>query len=148
MSQPLKRKRSRHEPNRFSLSHEGGPKYFEIVDSEDVLIVEDSLQRILTFRKWLRRARLSPTADHAIAAIRQRMPTTVFLDRDLSGPSFGEEIATFLTAEKFSGRVIITSTNPFGVQVISEILSHAGIQFEAVPFSILGIVRAPARDSR
>jgi hypothetical protein len=41
------------------------------------------------------------------------------------------------------GRVIVTSANPFGVEVISKILADAGINFEAIPFAMLGVLRIP-----
>jgi hypothetical protein len=68
----------------------------------------------------------------------------VFLDYDLIPPSCGAEVAQFLADERFAGRVIVTSANPFGVQVISKILTDAAINFEAIPFSVLGVVCFPA----
>jgi hypothetical protein len=59
----------------------------------------------------------------------------------LVGPSFGEDVAEFLVAEKFAGQVYVTSANPFGVEMISRILSDGGIKFEAIPFQMIGVVR-------
>jgi hypothetical protein len=87
------------------------------------------------------------TANKAISEIQKDDPEIIFLDRDLVH-SFGEEVAEFLAKEQFIGRVFITSANPFGVQVISKILGDAKIEFEAVPFSMLGIWRTPYASAR
>lgn len=104
----------------------GGRHYLEIPASADVLLVEDSLHRILSFKTSFPNARLAASASKATAELKKNVPDFVFLDRDLAGPSFGEEVAEFLVAQKFAGRVIVTSANPFGVEVISKLLTEAG----------------------
>lgn len=126
---------------RWSHKFLGGPRYLEIPANADVLLIEDSLDRILRFKTSLPNARLAASASTAIAELKKKLPEFVFLDRDLAGPSFGEEVAEFLAAQKFAGRVIVTSANLFGVEVISKILTEAGIEFEAIPFSMFGVVR-------
>jgi hypothetical protein len=66
------------------------------------------------------------------------------LDRDLVGPSFGEDVAEFLAAERFVGHVIIYSANPFGAEMILRVLSEARIKAEIVPFTMLGLIRVPS----
>ena len=139
-------KRKHHEQSRFSLSYDGGPRYLQIVDSEDVLIVEDSLERIRAYKRWLPRARLSASARDAIAEIEKKTPDTIFLDRDFV-LSYGEDVAKYLAATKFKGKVYVTSANPFGAQLIVKILVDGGIDCEVTPFSILGIIHTPARSS-
>src|SRR5258708_1631486 len=126
-------------PSMWSKQFEGGVRYLEIQD-ENVLIVEDSLARIKQFKRWLPLARIVASANRAIEAIRRDCPEIIFLDRDIVN-SLGEEVAEFLAAQKFAGRVYVTSANPFGVEVISKILTDAGIKFEVIPFQMLGIVR-------
>jgi CheY-like chemotaxis protein len=82
----------------------------EISESANVLVVEDSLDRIKRFRSWLPNARLAATAPKAIAKIQEDCPEIVFLDRDLV-QSFGEDEAEFLSKERFAGRVFVTSAN-------------------------------------
>jgi hypothetical protein len=101
------------------------------------------LARIKTsLKKWLPNARIVASV-RAIEAIRRNQPEIIFLHRDLVGPSFGEDVAEFLAAEKFAGQVYVTSANPFGVEVISKILADAQIKFEITPFQMIGVVRMP-----
>jgi response regulator of citrate/malate metabolism len=107
-----------------------------------VLVVEDALDRVKRFKGWLPAARIVASASRAIAAIRKDVPEIIFLDRDLIA-SFGEEVAEFLTAQKFAGQVYITSANPFGVELISKILREGAVNFQIAPFAMLGVVRVP-----
>jgi hypothetical protein len=91
-------------------------------------------------------ARVVASASRAIDAIRKTHPEIIFLDRDLVGPSFGEDVAEFLADGNFAGRVYVTSANPFGVEVISKILGDAGITLEAVPFQMMGVVCVPLQE--
>lgn len=132
---------SRH-PSQWQRQFEGAVRYLEIPENANVLIVEDSLARLQQFKRWLPQARIVSSADRAVEAIRKNPPTILFLDRDLIGPSYGEKVADFIAAEKFAGQVYVTSANPFGIQAISKILDGK-VKFEAIPFSMLGIVRVP-----
>ena len=133
---------SRRGATQWSRQFEGGPRYLEISHAVSVLVVEDSLDRIKRFKSWLPNARLAASASQAIEEIQRDCPEIIFLDRDLIH-SFGETVAEFLAKEKFSGCVYITSANPFGVEVISRILTNAGIRFEAIPFAMLGVLTVP-----
>jgi hypothetical protein len=134
-------------PNRravtqWTIQHTGGPRYFEIRDTETVLVVEDSLYRQLAFRNWIGAVvKIVSRADMAIREIERRHFDWIFLDRDLQG-GFGEDVATYLAEIKFAGRVIVHSCNPFGAQLIEKLLSDAGVVHEVVPFGMFGIFRS------
>jgi DNA-binding NarL/FixJ family response regulator len=113
---------------------------------EDVhfLIVEDQLYRQIRFREWLGYAnpnvKIVSTASAAIATLQpdERAYDYIFLDRDLP-QSFGESVAEHLAKVGFDGQVYVTSSNPFGAELIAKILKDASIQVERTPFAMLGI---------
>jgi hypothetical protein len=126
----------------WTVQHTGGPKYFEIRDTETVLVVEHSLYRQLAFRNWIGAAvKIVSRADTAIREIERRHFDWIFLDRDLLN-GFGEDVATYLAEIKFTGRVIVHSGNPFGARLIEKLLADAGVVYQIVPFGMFGIVRS------
>jgi hypothetical protein len=133
---------SRRAVTQWTIQHTGGPRYFEIRDTETVLVVEDSLYRQLAFRNWIGAAvKIVSRADTAIREIERRHFHWIFLDRDLQG-GFGEDVAAYLAEIKFTGRVIVHSGNPFGARLIQKLLSEADVAHEIVPFGIFGIFRS------
>ena len=136
---------TRHGVSKSSRKFPGGTRYLEISEDANVLVVEDSLERVTRFKSWLPQARIVASASRAIEATRKNSPEIIFLDRDLVGPSFGEDVAAFLVASDFAGKVYVTSANPFGVELISKALADAGINYETIPFVMLAVVRIPAQ---
>jgi hypothetical protein len=102
---------------------------------------EVSLPRVTQFKKWIPDAKLAATASAAIAVIQREHFDLVCLDRDLIGPSYGEDVASKLVSRRFSGRVICHSENDFGSRLILKILREGNVAVERVPFSLLGLVR-------
>jgi hypothetical protein len=129
---------------KWTIPRVGGPRYFEVHAGERVLVVEDSLSRVRIFHNWLGSAgRIVRRANSAILAIQKQQFDWVFLDRDLGvGAGYGEDVAAELSRIRFSGRVVVHSTNPFGAQLISNILADAEINVESVPFGFFGIFRS------
>jgi DNA-binding NtrC family response regulator len=125
-------------PSQWSTQHEGSVKYVEVKDGTSVLIVEDSLDRVKQFKKWLPSSRIVASASRAIEAIRKDVPQIIFLDRDLIG-SFGEEVAKYLTKIDYQGLVICHSGNPTG----AEFVKHAFPETQIIPFAMLAVVRIP-----
>jgi Cyclic-phosphate processing Receiver domain len=132
---------SRRGTTQWSRQYEGGPRYMTVPLAAKCLVVEDALPRILRFRERLRSATFVSTADAAIKALTNDNYDFVFLDRDLSGRSLGEDVANHLASVKFNGLVVCHSGNPFGSQLIEKVLKDAGVIVECVPFEMLGIVR-------
>ena len=129
--------------SQWSIQRPSGPQYRLVGAGEKVLIVEDSLPRVMQFKRWLPDARLVATASAAIAVIQREHFDIVCLDRDLIGPSYGENVASELVSRGFSGRVICHSENDFGSRLIEKILQDGNVRVECVPFSLLGLIRIP-----
>ena len=126
----------------WTIQHTGGPRYFEIRDTETVLVVEDSLYRQLAFRNWIGASvKIVSRADSAIQEIKLRRFDWIFLDRDFLD-RFGEDVAAYLAEIKFVGRVVIHSGNPFGAQLIAKTLTDAGLTHGIVPLGMFGIFRS------
>jgi hypothetical protein len=107
----------------WTIQRTGGSKYFEIHDTDTVLVVEDNLYRQLTFRNWIGAAvKIVRRADTAIQEIKLRHFDWVFLDRDLLD-GFGEDVAAYRAEIKFTGRL---STGLKGVEAnfLQRVLSH------------------------
>jgi NAD+-processing family protein with receiver domain len=136
---------SRSGPSRYTSqwqrSYVGGPQYRVIGADEKVLVVEDALSRVMQFKKWIPDAKLAATASSAIAAIQRERFDWIMLDRDLIGPSYGEDVCVFLVSSKFAGRVVIHSANDFGAQFMHKILTDGNVRVERIPFSLLGLLR-------
>jgi Cyclic-phosphate processing Receiver domain len=134
----------RHPVNRWTKEHIGGPRYIEVRDEDKILVIENTLHRQIKFR-----VRLPPTAkivsrvDRALREIEAQRFDLIFLDRDLDGGGFGEDIATHLAAIKFPGKVICHSDNHTAAQFIKKILDDGGVNVEIIPFGILGVFRNP-----
>ena len=120
----------------------------EIPTDARVLVVEDQMHRQIKFREWLgysnANVKIVSTASAAIARFQhgERLVPVHFLDRDLL-QSFGESVAEHLAKVGFDGQVYVTSANPFGAELIEKILKDGSIRVERIPFSMLGIFRAP-----
>jgi hypothetical protein len=127
--------------SQWSIQRTGGPQYRIVGATERVLVVEDSLPRILKFKKHLPNARLAATSPAAITMIQREDYDLICLDRDLSLNTYGEDVAHVLVARGFAGRVICHSENDFGARLIEKILMDGNVRCERVPFSLLGLVR-------
>jgi hypothetical protein len=127
--------------SQWSIQRPSGPQYRIVGAGEKVLIVEDSLPRVIIFKKCIPDAKLAVTATAAISAIQDERFDLICLDRDLSGGSYGEDVAHALVTRGFAGRVICHSENDFGSRLIEKILMDGNIRVERVPFSLLGLVR-------
>jgi hypothetical protein len=119
-----------------------GPHYVLVGAHDRVLVLEDLLPRILKFREWLgSSAKIVNTVPKAIQELQQRTFDVVMIDRDLASPTdgHGEDLGAYLNEIAFAGRVIVHSTNPFGVELIKKTLG--GITPEIAPFDVLGVFR-------
>lgn len=147
MKTPIRSGTSRQYVTQWTMQHRGGPRYLEIPTDARVLVVEDQMHRQIKFREWLgysnANVKIVSTASAAIEEFQQEgLFQFLFLDRDLF-QSFGESVAEHLTKVGFDGQVYVTSANPFGAELIEKILKDGGIRVERIPFSMLGIFRAP-----
>ena len=128
----------------WSLPRPGGPRYIVVAAGAKCLVVEDLLHRQLRFRNWLgSSAVIVARADAAIQELQRQSFDVVFLDRDLGlNAGFGEDVGVHLNATRYAGRVIVHSTNPFGVELIKKALGD--IAAEIAPFDMLGVLRENA----
>lgn len=98
-----------------------------IPKSASVLIVENDIGR----RSWFLSAHRIPQAFvcddpyEAIRIVQQFKPEMIFLDYDLAVGVTSEPIAKHLAETAFKGRIFVHSENPFGVEVLKQILPNA-----------------------
>jgi DNA-binding LytR/AlgR family response regulator len=121
-----------------------GPHYVVLKATDKCLVLEDLLVRQLRFLAWCgSSAKIVSTAAKAIHELQQQRFDVVFLDRDLGlNAGFGEDVGVHLNATRYAGRVIVHSTNPFGVELIKKALGD--IAAEIAPFDMLGVLRENA----
>ena len=137
---------TRHTVTRWTKQHLGGPRYIEVRAEDKILVVENTLHRQMKFREWLAStAKIVSRVDRALREIEAQTFDVIFLDRDLDGNGFGEDIATHLAAIKFPGKVICHSDNHTAAQFIKKILDDGGVNIEIIPFGILGVFRNPTK---
>jgi hypothetical protein len=136
----------------WSLPRPGGPRYIVVAAGAKCLVVEDLLHRQLRFRNWLgSSAVIVARADAAIQELQRQPFDMVFLDRDLGlNAGYGEDVAKFLAEMKprFAGRVYIHSANHVAAEYMRKILADAGINVEATPFDLLGIIRENVQSTK
>lgn len=103
---------------------------FRIPRDKNVLVLEDCTeQRIPWFRARLPHALIIRNPLIAIEALRARDFHTVFVDFDCPCPQWrnGLDVALYLVEVRFTGRVIVHSSDMFGSARIGETLRREGI---------------------
>jgi hypothetical protein len=99
-----------------------------------ILVLDDSILRRNFFVNWLQPDPFfADTPEQATRILDDFAPNLIFLDYDLGLGIDSTSFALYLADAKFSGRIIISSENPFGMAVLKRILPSADI----VPFSVL-----------
>jgi hypothetical protein len=113
---------------------------FEILGSELVLVVEDSLSRVEWMKKRFPHAKVFVNSERAMEWLRTNQPSWIFLDYDgeKPGQTF-EPVARSFAEKSFSGHVIVDSVNPFSVELIRKILQDAGVAVEVCPFGMFSV---------
>lgn len=113
-----------------------GAMTFTLSPDWDVLILEDTDERIAWFKARLPRATYAKTATAAITALNANSYRVVFLDHDLDWmhaadnsivKGTGKEVAAHLKKIGFTGIVVIHSKNEDGVRVMTRILPSAKV---------------------
>lgn len=107
-----------------------------------IVCVEDDLWRhnFYLSRHRMPDAYLCHDPADAVELIDRIKPTWLFLDHDLALGVDSIPIAEHLAATNFSGEIVITSENPFGIERLKTILPRAIV----APFSTFEIVRSLA----
>ena len=133
----------------WQRQYEGGTQYFQIPEDARVLIVENSLHRLMRFREMFPFAKFAMTATDAIEILKHDNTLQwVFLDRDLANFTYGESVAEFCVSLGYKGRVVCHSANDFGAKLIKKILEDAAIPVQVCPFEMVAIVRVPCESAR
>jgi len=102
--------------------------------SQATLVVEDNTNRRHWFVHHVPQAFLVEGNDEAIRVFEQFAPwDNIILDFDLAPGIDSVPFARYLAEVKFNGHVVVSSENPFGMQVLSRILPTA----EVLPFHLL-----------
>lgn len=97
-----------------------------------ILVLDDSEERLVFFRRWLQREGEVVCVEHAqgaIDALRGRTFDLVFLDHDLgTGCETGDEVAKFIcTMASPPEQVIVHSANVVGAARMVARLTQAGV---------------------
>jgi len=113
-----------------------GAMTFTLSPDWDILVLEDTDERIAWFKERLPRATFAKTAVAAITALNANSYRVVFLDHDLDWmhaadnsivKGTGKEVAAHLKKIGFTGIVVIHSKNEDGVKVMTRILPSAKV---------------------
>jgi hypothetical protein len=108
---------------------------FTIAPTWDVLVMDDTDERLRWFRQRIPHAKCVKTADAAIAELSKNQYRVVFLDHDLHWmhadntivKGTGKEVALHLKKSGFSGIVVIHSKHEEAAAVMSRILPTAKV---------------------
>ena len=110
-----------------------------------VFVLDDSEDRIQSFRTWLPQMRSAKTAAEAMEILEEEPFDFVFLDHDLHWLDAadlsrqhgnGKEVARYLRIRNFAGRVVIHSRNVEAAALMKKILPQATL----APFGDFSIV--------
>ncbi len=116
-----------------------------------IFILEDSKERIDTFKKYLEKDYNLAIYDNVEKAIEYLSSTeddivTLLLDHDLDGKVYvpshekntGYQLAKYIedTGKKYP-QIIIHSMNPVGVDIMSKLLRYSTTYLDCIPFPIL-----------
>jgi len=110
-------------------------RVFHVPADFDVLVLEDTPERIEWFRHRVPQAVYCATADDAIRELSAHEFRVVFLDHDLHWmhadnsivKGTGKEVAMHLAKTGFKGVVVIHSKHDNAVEVMRRILPHAHV---------------------
>ena len=124
---------------------------FHVQPDWQVLVVEDTEDRISWFRQRLPKAVFAKNAETALQALSQQEFKVAFLDHDLHWmhadntifKGTGKEVARFIAEQGFQGIVVIHSRNEEGAAAMKKYLPKARL----APFGSFEIVTEAAAQS-
>jgi len=107
-----------------------------------ILILEDSLERIKIFEKELAGHTLfiakTPIEAEGILSLHLSNVDMIFLDHDLGNDATGMVIAKYLSNVEYKGIIIIHSMNAVGADGMYDIMKDSVSHVARLPFPLLG----------